>query len=128
MEEPAVERRKSTPEEREQWKLMQAPWIQRAMNTTLLTAAGSFSGFILGGLAFGTLASQAAAQSPIKLADGGLETILWGVATFFMGLLVYILKGWVDNTTAKVSAQEIAIARLREELAFLRGQHQKAEE
>jgi hypothetical protein len=122
---PELERRKATPDERQAWRMRQAPWLQHALNNTLIVGAGSFSGLLLAAAAATALAPEALAQTPIKFSDGGLETIFWfavtALGTTLLGVLTWILKAWVDHTNAKIEAQDVAVATLRAEVSYLRG-------
>lgn len=122
---PEVDRRKSTPEERELWKLRQIPSRTRAINTTLLTATGGFSGLLLGCVVGSLLAPHALAQSPFKFVDGGLETIVITVLGIvgggLAGTLAWVMKGWVDRVTVKMDALEVRVATLSETDAYAKG-------
>ena len=102
------------------WKL-----FKRAASTAAMTMAGSLAGW-LGYALFGGYAPALAAQAPITITPGGADAILWLVFTGVCGLLLAILKSWRDSVNVQLEAQRVALAKLTEELAFLKGQHHRA--
>lgn len=117
-----VERRQASVQERQDWVLRQVKPYIRMTSTALLSMSGATLGLLGAMTATGALAPLVAAQSPITIAPGGMEKILWSVIAAGAGLLVYMLKAWVDRMSGMGAAHEIAIATLRERLATLEGE------
>jgi len=117
-----AERRHATVEEREAWRARQVKPYVRLTSSALLSASGATLGLLAGMTATGALAPLLEAQAPITITAGGAETILWSVIAAGTGLLVWLLKSWVDRTSSTSAAHDVAIGALRERLAALEGE------
>ena len=117
-----AERRRASESERQAWLLRQIKPAVRVTSTALLSISGAGIGWLAGMTATGALAPMLEAQAPIQLSPGGAETILWSVVAAGSGLLVWLLKAWVDKTSATSAAHDVAISAVRERLARLEGE------
>lgn len=116
------ERRISATVQREAWRNIKVAtrhgWarVKSAVVTAGFFVYGSVTGTFIYAAVTGAFSARLAADSPIELKPGGVDTILWGVVVFAVGTLVTLVRGWLARRDLNERAMSEAIAVLQRRL------------